>query len=284
MTHPAWSVDGPKWVTLAPGVRWLLKQPDGAERQIIAAEVAGVMARVWTGRAALEELGVDLDPEGPEATAALDLGRLSGMAAVLTAVYLAQRCLKGWEGIDDPETGQPLDHTDPEIIRNALVHGAPPQGRDLLSPFLSWAEGPRQPMAAESVRLRKRAKDFWSGGRERCAACVETKETCALGGSAPKADDPTKREICPQLINAPTTAPGIAAWSLAASTPGLWLRAGMEGSITGLDHGAALMAFEAQCGRTRDDCDHGAAFEAFRAIEAGALEAFTEAAELKKDH
>ena len=52
----------------------------------------------------------------------------------------------------------------------------------------------------------------------------------------------------------------------------------MAGAITGLKHGDALLAYEAQAAKGSDNLDHGAAFEAFRAIETGALEAFAEKA------
>lgn len=278
MTHPAWSIAEPQWVQLAPGVRWLLKRPDGVTQKVVAAEVAAIMGRVFHGRAALEELGLDLDAEHPDAVRGLDLDRLNGYASILAAVYTAQRCLRGWEGIADPNTGEVLDHTDPEAIRAALIHGAPPEGQSLLAPFMSWVEQPKQPMTAEIFRLRKRAKDWWGGGRERCLACVDEGEACAKGESAAKVDDPQKRELCPQLDGAPQTAPGRMAWDLATTTPGLWDRAGMGGSITGFKHGDALIAYEAQCGDNAEAADHGAAFAAFRAIESGALEAMMEKA------
>lgn len=278
MTHPAWSPSEPEWVPLAPGVRWLLQRPDGVTQRVVAAEVAAVMSRVFQGRAALEELGLSLDPEHPDAVRGLDLDRLSGYASVLTATFTAQRCLKGWEGIADPETGATLDHTDPEAIRSALIHGAPPEGMSLLAPFLSWVEQPKAPMAAEIVRLRKRAKDWWGGGRERCLACHDENDPCAQGASAPKADDPLKREICPQLETAPQTVVGRLAWSIATSTLGLWERAGMDGRVTGLKHGDALLAYEAECEGCSEATDHGAAFAAFRAIESGAVEAIQEKA------
>lgn len=276
MTHPAWAPAEPEWVQLAPGVRWLLQRPDGVTQRVVAAEVASVMSRVFHGRAALEELGLDLDDDHPDSVRGLDLDRLHGYASVLAAVFTAQRCLKGWEGIDDPRTAEPLDHTDPEAIRAALIHGAPPQGQSLLAPFMSWVEQPKVPMASEAIRLRKRAKDWWGGGRERCLACQEDAELCSKGASAPKAEDPTKREICPQLDLAPLTPAGRMAWTLAATTPGLWERGGMAAAITGLKHGDALLAYEAQCARGSDAADHGAAFEAFRAIEAGVLEAMAD--------
>jgi len=276
VTHPAWAPSEPTWVQLAPGVRWLLQRPDGVTQRVVAAEVASVMSRVFHGRAALEELGFDLDADHPDTIRGLDLDRLQGYSSVLAAVYTAQRCLKGWEGIVDPGTGEPLDHTDVEAIRAALIHGAPPEGQSLLAPFMSWVEQPKVPMAAEVVRLRKRAKDWWGGGRERCLACQDDAEPCSKGASAPKPDDPAKRELCPQIDTAPQTAAGRLAWALASSTPGLWERAGMAGAITGLKHGDALLAYETQAAKGSDNLDHGAAFEAFRAIETGALEAFAE--------
>lgn len=281
MVHSAWSPSEPTWVQLAPGVRWLLERPNGVTQRVVAAEVAAVMGRVFQGRAALEELGLDLDADHPDTIRGLDLDRLQGYASVLAAVYTAQRCLKGWEFVD-PTTAEPLDHTDPEAIRAALIHGAPPEGQSLLAPFMAWVDQPKVPMTAETLRLRKRAKDWWGGGRERCLACHDDGEPCAKGASEPKPDDPTKREICPQIETAPLTAAGQAAWTIATTTPGLWERSGMSGVVTGLKHADALIAYETQCVAGHEDADHGSAFAAFRAIETGALEAMAEKAEAEK--
>jgi hypothetical protein len=277
VTPDAWRTPEPEWVTLAPGVRWLLQRPNGVDERVVAAETAATMARVYEGRAALQDLGVDVDD--PASAEALDLERLSGFASVFAACLHARRGLKGWEGIDDPTTGEPLDHTDPATIRAALVYGAPPSGTPLLTPFLAWLQRPQRPMAAEATRLRARARDWFGGGAERCRACADEKTPCSMGGAEPSADDPSRHELCPQRSTEPQTPEGQAAWRIAVSAPGLWSRAGMSGTATGLDHGAALIAFEAECASAGEACDHGAAFAAFRAIEAGALEAFAAKAE-----
>ncbi|WGM45235.1 hypothetical protein KOAAANKH_00096 [Brevundimonas sp. NIBR10] len=271
-THPAWSAPAPEWVGLAPGVRWRLTRPDGGIETVVASDVATAMARVYEGRAGLEALG--LDPES-DTGGALKLEQIAGYASVLTACLYAQRCLTDWEGIDDPETGQPLDVTDPDAIRNALLYGPPPGGTPLLTPFLAWLEGPRRPMAAETVRLRKLAKDHWAGGAERCRACVEMGEGCVKGASV-------EGELCPRLSLTPRTPEGIACWAIATSTYGLWLRAGMGGAIAGLDYQAALLAFEADRSRVEERPDVGAAFAVFRAIEQGRMEAEAERAEAER--
>jgi hypothetical protein len=277
VTPSAWSPPEPEWVTLAPGVRWRLRRPDGVDERIVAAETAAVMARIHEGRAGLQDLGLDLD--GEDAAPALDLERLSGLASVHAAWLHARRLLQEWEGIDDPETGAPLDHADPEAVRAALIHGPPPGGAPLLTAFLAWLQRPQRPMAAEAARLRARARDWWSGGADRCRACADEGAPCSKGGAEPSAEDLTRHEICPQLATTPRTPEGQAAWRLAVATPGLWRRAGMDAAVVGLDHGAALLAFEAECGARREACDHGAAFAAFRAIEVGALEALRAKAE-----
>ena len=270
--HPAWTEPAPEWVTLAPGVRWCLMRPDGAVQTVVASDVAAAMARVYDGRAGLEALG--LDPES-DTGGALKLEQIAGYASVLSACLYAQKCLSEWEGIDDPETGNPLDVTDPDAIRNALLYGPPPGGSPLLVPFLAWVEGPRRPMAAETVRLRKLAKDHWGRGAERCRACIDMGEGCAKGASV-------DGELCPRLSLAPRTPEGIACWGIASLTYGLWLRAGMDGAITGLDYQAALLAFEADRGLIEERPDVGAAFAVFRAIEQGRMEAEAERAEADK--
>lgn len=257
-----WQPKPAEWVTLAPGVKWLLRRPNGVDRQVVAAEVAQVMARVYAGRAALDEIGVDLDQDAGEA---LDLDRIAAYSSVFAGVLMARRLLEDWDLLD-PATGVALDHADPDVMRAVLIHGPPPEGPDLLSPFLSWLESPRRPMAAEAMRLRERARDWWAGGAARCLACADERSPCSKAGSE-------AGEMCPQLRNEPRTPEGQACWRLATRSPGLWARAGMDGRISGLDYGAALKAWEAECGEAGQQCDHGAAFAALRAIETGCLEA-----------
>lgn len=265
--HPAWPEPEAQWVPLAPGVRWKLRRPDGAVQVRVTADVSAVMARVYAGRAGLEALGVDLDadPDGP-----LDLERLSGYASVLTACLYANACLDDWEGIDDPATGEPLDPRDPQAVRSALLFGPPGVEAPLLTPFLAWVQGPRRSMAAEAVRLRALARDHWAGGAARCAACEDAGDACAKGGAV-------DGQLCPALANRPQTAEGVSAWSVAVGQSALWVRAGMAGQVTSLNYRDALLAMEAD-GVT----DHGAAFVALQAIEAGRIEAENERLEAER--
>lgn len=267
-TPDAWQIPEPEWVPLAPGVRWLLQIPDGGVRAVVQADVAAIMSKVYQGREGLEALGLEDTGAMGEV---FDLDRLSGYASCLTACLYARHCLKGWEGIDHPKTGEPLDFADADNVRAALLHGAPPVGQPLLAPFLAWVERPRRPMAAESIRLRDLAADFWNGGAERCRACADEGDPCQKGAA-------TEGEICPRLKNTPLTPEGVTAWAIASGTSGLWLRAGMEGVVIGLDYRAALLAFEADRGQSREAPDLGAAFAAFRAIEAGRMQAEAEKA------
>ena len=266
--HPSWKTPEPEWVTLGPGVRWRLIRPDGAVQAMVSAEVAAVMGQVYQGLAGLQTLGLDPEQDlGP----ALSVDRLPGYATVLTANLYARRILSGWEGMET-EDGATPDFTDPEAIHSALVFGPPDTERPLLAPFMAWLEGPQRPMAAERRRLRALAKDHWSGGAERCSACVMESSDCAKGA-------PTEGELCPRLAHAPETPEGQVAWSIAQGASGLWIRAGMAGQVTGLDYGSALLAYEDQAGTA---ADVGAAYAAFRAIESGRLEAEAERAEAER--
>lgn len=265
--HPAWPEPEAQWVPLAPGVRWKLRRPDGAVQTQVSAQVGAVMSRVYAGRAGLETLG--LDPEA--AGEVLDLDVLSGYASVLTGCLYAAALLEDWSGVDDPATGQPLDCRDPAAVRAALVLGPPPAGDPLLTPFLAWLEGPRRSMASETVRLRVLARDHWTGGAERCAACADAGDTCAKGGAV-------DGQLCPALANRPQTAEGVSAWAVAVGQSALWVRAGMAGQVTGLNYRDALLAMEAD-GIT----DHGAAFVALQAIEAGRIEAEIERLEAERE-
>lgn len=268
--HDAWSPAEPEWTPLAPGVRWLLRRPDGADRMIVTADVSQAMSRIYQGRAELEALGLDGEMSGGDHVLSLD--QLVGYSSLLTASRYARLCLIDWEGIDHPQTAEKLDPTDPSAIHDALVFGAPGGGAPLLAPFLAWIDQPRRPMGAETVRLRALAKDHWSGGAERCRACADESDPCAKGGSI-------EGELCPRLKNAPLTPEGVAAWDIASGAAGLWERAGMTGAVAGLRYRDALLVFEGQGGG--DQLDFGAAFTAFRAIEAGRLEA--EAQQAKTD-
>lgn len=268
----AWAPAEPEWIRMAPGVSWLLLRPDGAIKTVVASDVATVINQIYGGRAGLEALGLDPEVDTGEA---LKLDRLAGYAQVLSACLYAKHCLRGWRGIVDPNTLEPLDHTDPENIKAALLRGPPPEGSPLLAPFLSWIEGPRRPMLVEAALLRKLARDHWSGGAERCQACIDAGDGCAKGASF-------GGELCPRLELAPQTPEGILAWSIASTTSGLWVRAGMSAILTGLDFRAALLAFEAEAGPSAEAPDFGAAFTAFRSIEAGRMEAEAARAEAEK--
>lgn len=268
-TPEAWQIPAPEWVPLAPGVRWKLKTPDGGVRAVVAADVAAIMAKVYQGRDGLEALGIEDTGAMGEV---FNLDRLSGYASCLTACLFARHCLEEWEGIVDPTSGEPLDHQDPDNIRAALLHGAPPVGQPLLAPFLAWIEKPRRPMIAEAIRLRDLAADHWAGGAERCRACADEGDPCQKGASV-------EGEMCPRLKNTPQTPEGVTAWGIASTTSGLWQRGGMDGTVTGLDYRAALLAFEAETSGIGQTVDHGAAFAAFRAIEQGRMQAQADKAE-----
>lgn len=272
--HDAWTPAEPQWVPLAPGVKWLLRRPDGADKMIVSSDVSQAMSRIYQGRAELEALG--LENEMAAGDHVLSLDQIVGYSSLLTATRYARLCLVDWEGLDHPETGAKLDCADPNAVHDALVFGPPGAGTPLLSPFLAWIDQPRRPMGAETIRLRALAKDHWSGGAERCRACADESDPCAKGGSI-------EGEICPRLKNTPLTPEGVAAWEISSGAAGLWARGGMSGTVTGLHFRDALLVFEAQCSGGREQLDFAAAFAAFRAIEAGRLEAEAEQAKADAD-
>lgn len=272
--HDAWAPAEPEWVPLAPGVKWRLRRPDGADKMVVASDVSQVMSRIYQGRAALEALGLENEMTGGDHVLSLD--QIVGYSSLLTATRYARLCLIDWEGIDHPTTGEKLDPADSDAVHDALVFGAPGGGTPLLTPFLAWIDQPRRPMGAETIRLRALAKDHWNGGAERCRACADDSDPCAKGGSV-------EGELCPRLKNSPLTPEGIAAWEIASSASGLWDRAGMSGTVTGLHYREALLVFETQCAGGREQLDFAAAFTAFRAIEAGRLEAEAEQAKAAAD-
>lgn len=267
----AWTVPEPEWVTLAPGVRWLLQRPNGAERRAITAEVAAMMGRIYQGRADLALAGLDQAEAFEEA---LSLERLAGVAGVLTGILFARACLKDWSGME-PDAGDAPSWEDADAVKAALLFGAPAMRGEapLLEPFLAWLEGARRPMGAECLRLTALAEDHWSGGPARCRACQDEGDPCAKGGA-------TDGQLCPRLANTPQTSVGILAWDI-AQAPGMWAHGSMAGVVTGFDIRSALLTYERLAGQT-DEADIGAAFAAFRAIEGGRLTAEAKAAEARK--
>jgi hypothetical protein len=69
------------------------------------------------------------------------------------------------------------------------------------------------------------------------------------------------------------TLAGMVSWE-AAQRPGIWRRAGMDGSITGLDLAEAMITAHAHFGQTAEELDDTdlALVDAFAAIEIGALD------------
>lgn len=265
--HPAWAAArGHEWVPLAPGVEFHLRRLDGVEEASVQADTASAMAKVVDGRATLEALGFDDDALG----AAQDLEQMAGLSVFLFACRYAALALDEWRGVEDPETGEPIEIT-PESIHAALRFGSPDgSGPALLMPFMAWVEGPQRPVGAEKARLRALAEYEFKGGDALCDACDLERAPCARMGSEGGV-------LCPRIENAPVTLEGIAAWDIARA-PGLWVRAGMGGHLAGLDYRAAL-----EIGGAREGLHLGRLFECFRAIEAGALKGSREKAEAEAE-
>lgn len=258
--HEAWKPRGPEWATLAPGVKWLLAPVTGEIQAYVSARVARTMAGLYQSRVDLEDLGFD-----PEELGELrDLNVLAGLSVFAGAVYTAERVLEAWKGIDDPETGAPVE-IGPESIRAALRHGTPEGGPALLQPFMAWLDRPRAPIAADLRRLRDLARWEHGGGGEHCRGCEAVDAPCAQGG-----EDGGAR--CPRFENAPQSELGIAALAISRRM-GVWKRAGMGGQITGIDYGACLDLAQAD-----GVADQGGLVRCLAAIEAGAAEALAEKA------
>ena len=259
--HDAWKPPGPEWVSLAPGVRWLIWPYNGDLQAIVSAKVAKTVAGVFESRAALDDLGFDAEELG----ALGDLNVLAGLSVFCGAVFAAELIVKEWTGIDHAQTGEPIP-VSPEAIRAALRYGTPEGGPALLGPFMAWLERPRQPIAADVRRLRALAKWEHGGGLTHCQGCAIAAAPCASGGTDGGAP-------CPSKVNLPQTEPGIAARA-AAANHGVWLRAGMAGQLVGLHYGQCLEIARA----SQSALDEGAFIRCLCAIEAGALEAAAERA------
>lgn len=256
--HPSWKPRAEEWAHLAPGVKWLCKPLTGEIQSEVNVRVAGLISGLQQGRADLDALGFEDDDLGVLA----DLDVLAGLSVFAGAVFTAEKIVVAWEGIDDAVTGEPIA-CDPPAIRAALRIGTPEGGPALLGPFMAWLNKPHVPIASDVRRLRLLAKWEHGGGLEHCRGCDLASADCAKGG----ADDGAR---CPRAINAPRTAPGLAAHA-ASRLPGVWIRAGIAGQLTGLDYNAALAI-----ARADGPIDEGALMRCLASIEAGALEAAAE--------
>lgn len=253
------------WVTLAPGVRWFARRPDGLEQAAIEAHVAKTMGAIHDGRASLEGLGFGDADLGLLS----DVTVLAGLSVFTYAHTCAVRFVDAWEGVTD-EDGEPLP-VNPDTIAAALRYGAEGDGPALLRPWTAYLEGPREPVAAEKRRLRLLAEFVFGGGQEHCNGCALAGAACASGGTD---HDPEtgERARCPQTEHAPQTVAGIAAWRVALR-PGVWSRAGIDGVLVGLDYKAAMEMVDAD---GVGDVAAGTLYSCLAAIESGALKASSE--------
>ncbi len=255
MPPPEWKPRGTEWATIAPGVRFLLKPVTGELQAEVQARVAATIGNLQNGRADLEGLGFEDEDMGVLA----DLNVLAGLSVFASGVYHGEKLIEAWEGIDDPDTGEPVE-VNPETIRAVLRIGTPEGGPALLMPFMAWLDRPRQPIAADMRRLRALAEWEQGGGLKHCEGCTQIDADCAQGGT-------DAGDRCPRLENAPRTPAGIAALT-ASRKAGAWRRAGISGTLTGLDYVACLAMYQGG--------DEGSFVRCLSAIEAGTLGATAE--------
>lgn len=137
----------PEWVSLAPGVSWLLDRPDAGVKTAVAGRVAASMARVYTRSM---RPPTHLGDAQHEVTASASL---AGEASIIAALLYANRCLRGWRGVRDWRTGEPRPQPDPDATRHALLKGCSPEGDPLLVAFLAWLQEPRQQISDAAIAL-----------------------------------------------------------------------------------------------------------------------------------
>lgn len=253
--HPAWKPREPEWVRLLDGVEFFMRLPTGDETTAAQAYTARIIGGLQDGRATLEGFAF----EGDEMGLLTNLDVIMGLGSLIGAGYLAEQVVTDWRGIDDAETGEPVEFS-VEALKVALRLGTPEGGPALVEPFLAWCSRPMVPIAADCRRLKALAKWEFGGGGEHCKGCEAAEADCARGGT-------DNGERCPRAVNAPQTAAGVAAWA-ATNGGGVWLRAGMSGQISGLDRSKAMDAANAL-----GSFDRAALVRCFAAIEGGAMEA-----------
>lgn len=160
------------------------------------------------------------------------VAKVTAQALVISACLHANRAIRDWRGVSDPDTGGPVKVTDPGAIKRAMLDGAGP-GRDpLLSAFVGWLQVPREPVAKDVAPLR----------------------VIGAGGKASLATEAARIAV-----------------SVLTDDPMLWIR-DYTGEVEGLDYRNALMAFEDRCKSDPESPDYGAAFRCFAALENGRME------------
>jgi len=263
--HPAWKPPVAEWVGLAPGVRFLMRSPSADERLTAASMTAQLMANLREGRGDLMALGF----EG-EIGLIEDENVLLGISALAGAAFLADAIVDDWEGFCD-EAGEaiPLTQT---AMRAALRWGPPEGGTPICETFLAWCDRARTPIGKDLERLRALALWEYGGGAKHCEGCKELNEACATGGLD------SEGSTCPRDRHKPLSVPGIAAW-FATRSPGTWQRAGINGTLAGLNYPSAMAR-----GQAHGCYDAGALVRCLEAVEAGALEAEMERLKATSTH
>jgi hypothetical protein len=269
-----WTDDEARWVPFGVGVAWLLRPPRGEVLATVPALVAGSVARLVEGRAELDQWGF----EGVDLGVLKDLDTLAGLALLITCCWYGVKLCDEWRGMDDPETGEPLDPTSLADMRRALVQGPPEGGPALLEPFRAWLDGFKQQASAEERRLRAIAEWGFSGGLKACLGCEQTEEACAKRGRG------SGGELCPMVANAPRSPEGIAAWTVCSERSGLWRHAstGLGSVLSGLDYTAAQTAAR-ELLTGADGVDDRTLLAALAAVERGAVKGAQELAKAEAE-
>jgi len=148
-----WKSREAEWAAMGPGVRWKIRPATGADLGAAQAETGRIISSMYQGRGGLERVRL---PEGIIGDAS-DLEHVAGLGVLISAILLAEVLVEAWEGMDDAETGVPLE-LGPEMLTDALFLGPRRGGPPMFQAFMAWVDRPSMPIAAELRRLRVLAK------------------------------------------------------------------------------------------------------------------------------
>ena len=118
--------------------------------------------------------------------------------------------------------------------------------------------------ARRGKRLRRLAKYLFGRGGDYCRGCAKLDAPCSRGLPG------LNGKSCPKEEDAPQTPEGFLVRQI-GSAPGLLIRAGMTGAVTGLDWASILSMVPA-------DCDRERVISLIREWEIGVLEGASEKA------
>ena len=205
-------------IDFGDGVKINIRPATSVDHAAADASAGRRLRQAIEGQDALSEIGIDTANE--DWTKDTDL--LIGITRYLKAVELAQRVGRSWSGVTDDETGDDAQY-------NRVYIAALFREPVWLRRFEVIVFRELDFLKREGGRVRDYAEWVFGGGAAYCQNCKDMGSDCG--------------QTCPMEKHKPETAEGLAAIK-ALSLPGVWLRSGIEGAVSGLDVEEAMERIE----------------------------------------